>query len=285
MRLTNYAKLARLHQPTGIWLLLLPCLMAIALIAKKLPQPDFEEILSIASLFAIGSLLMRSAGCIINDIFDHKFDQEVSRTKNRPLAAKIVSFEEALLLLGLLLLLSFTILLQFNNKTIASGFFGLFLAVLYPLTKRFTYFPQLFLGAAFNFGILMASLALIGDIGIETFTLYASCIVWTLLYDTVYAFQDIEDDLRIGVKSSAIAFSKKPKFFLKTLCLLMILGFFALGIFENYSVNYFLVIIVNSLLIMKKIIRLQLSNPKRCLNFFRLNVWFGAVFLLAIILG
>ena len=149
---------------------------------------------------------MRSAGCVINDLFDKKFDEKILRTKNRPLASGKVSRFEALILLGLLLILGFVILLQFNFKTILSGFFALALVATYPLMKRVTHYPQIFLGLTFNFGILMSGLVFLEKITLDFIILYIAGIIWTVIYDTIYAYRDIEDDLKIGVKSTAIKF-------------------------------------------------------------------------------
>jgi 4-hydroxybenzoate polyprenyltransferase len=185
MALTNYAKLIRLHQPTGIWLLFLPCLFGIFLALKNLPNPDFFETLRVIALFFIGSIVMRSAGCILNDLLDQKFDKDVDRTKNRPLASGKVSRLEAMILLSALLFLGLLILVQFNTKTIWSGFVALTLLTTYPLMKRITYYPQIFLGLTFNFGILMSSFAITEEIGLDTLTLYFASIIWTVIYDTI----------------------------------------------------------------------------------------------------
>lgn len=284
-RIKNYTKLARLNQPTGIWLLFLPCLFSIALVVKNLPNPDWNEIIKIISLFGLGSFLMRSAGCIINDLFDQKLDQQVFRTKSRPLSSKKVSFEEALLILGIFLLLSLSILLQLNTQTVLSGFLIVPFIILYPLTKRITNFPQIFLGLTFNFGVIMASLALIEEVGIGTLILYFICILWTLLYDTVYAFQDIEDDLKVGAKSSAIVFAKKPQKNLFALCGLFYIGFLTLGIKEDFCPYYYAIISLSIFLILQNIKNCNFDIPKECLLFFKNNLWFGLLFLIAIIVG
>ncbi len=211
MPLSNYIKLTRLNQPTGIWLLFLPCLFGIFLALKKLPNFETIEAARIILLFLAGSIVMRSAGCVINDLIDQKFDEKVERTKNRPLAAKKISRRAALILLGVLLFLGFLILLQFNTRTILSGFAALALVASYPLMKRITHYPQVFLGLTFNFGVLMASLALLENIGIGAVILYFACIIWTVIYDTIYAYQDIDDDLKIALKSTQISFNKNPK--------------------------------------------------------------------------
>ena len=165
-RLTNYLSLTRIHNPIGIGLLFLPCLFGIFLSLKQI-NLDLNQSLWFIFLFGFGSVIMRSAGCVINDICDQKFDSQVHRTKNRPLAAKKISRFEAWLLLFVLLLCGLLILLQFNLATILSGFFALILAATYPLMKRVTYYPQIFLGFAFNFGILMSGFAILGKINLS----------------------------------------------------------------------------------------------------------------------
>lgn len=285
MSLKNYIKLTRLNQPIGILLLFLPCLFGIVLAVKKLENPNLNYIAWIIFLFSIGSILMRSAGCVINDIFDKKFDEKIFRTKNRPLAANNLSQKQALIFLAFLLFLSFLILLQFNFVTILSGFFALVLVITYPLTKRFTYYPQIFLGLTFNFGILMASFAILETIDLDFLVLYLSAIIWTVIYDTIYAFQDIEDDLRIGVKSTAIKFSKNPKRILILLNLFMFLDLFYLGVINKFNSGFFFLILLACLFLLKKITKCDFANPKKCLAAFKANFLVGILILTALILG
>jgi 4-hydroxybenzoate polyprenyltransferase len=281
----NYLKLTRLHQPIGILLLFLPCLFGLILALKELPDLPKSLTLYYIILFSIGSTLMRSAGCIINDLLDYKFDQKVARTKNRPLALGTISKLSAYILLAVLLSGALVILLQFNQKTIISGIFALALVVTYPLMKRFTYYPQIFLGLTFNFGILMASLALLEKITLPALVLYFTTIIWTVIYDTIYAFQDLEDDLKIGVKSTAIKFSNNPKKILVILSLSMFLGFIYLGYLANFKPGFFITILLASFLLDAKISKCNLENPADCLKTFKANFWVGLLFLLAIILG
>ncbi len=285
MNFSSYIKLTRLGQPTGILLLFLPCLFGIFLALKKMDHPDFYETLNIIFLFFAGSVIMRSAGCIINDFFDVKFDEKVLRTKNRPLAAKTISRFEALILLGFLLFLGLVVLTQFNLQTILSGLVALLLVFTYPLMKRFTYYPQVFLGITFNFGILMSSLAITKNIDAATITLYFFSIVWTVIYDTFYGYQDIDDDLLVGVKSTAIRFGKNPKKILLTLSFLMLLSFVCLGWQLDFDWKFFLVGSLTFYFFIKKIIECDFKNPQNCFVFFKNNVYFGVLFLTAIILG
>ncbi len=281
----NYLKLARLHHPTGIWLLFLPCLFGIFLALKKLPEPHFLEIIRIIFLFLMGSILMRSAGCIINDLTDLKFDQKVERTKSRPLASGAISIKNARIFLAILLIGGFLILLQFNFKTILSGFIALLLVITYPLMKRLTYYPQVFLGLTFNFGILMASLALLDRITIEALILYIASIIWTVIYDTIYAYQDIEDDLKIGVKSTAIRFRSNPQKILIALSLAMFLTLIFLGYYAKFQSFFFFTLLLISLFLDNKIKNCDFKNGHDCLKTFKANVVVGILILTAIIFG
>lgn len=281
----NLLKLIRLHQPTGIFLLFLPCACGIFLALKEVPNPEIFEILRFLNLFLAGSFFMRSAGCIINDMLDHKFDQQVGRTKNRPLASNAIPFELALLLLCSLLFAALEILLQFNSRTIASGFFGLALVILYPLMKRIIHYPQAFLGLTFNFGIIMTSLAILETITNEALILYFCLVIWTLIYDTIYAFQDIEDDLAIGIKSSAIRFRKNPKKFLNFLIWTLFASLTFLGIYAKFGVEFFTIESFAAIILFHKVGKCDFKNPKKCLEVFKFNFWIGLLILIAIILG
>ncbi len=283
-RFINYINLTRINRPIGIGLLFLPCLFGIFLAEKK-SHLDFSQIFWMILLFALGSTIMRSAGCVVNDIFDQKFDRQVERTKNRPLASGKISQHEALILLSILLLIGLLILLQFNLATIISGFFALALAATYPLMKRITYYPQIFLGLAFNFGILMASLAILGRINCSFVILYLSAIIWTLIYDTIYAYQDIEDDLKIGVKSSAIKFSKNPRNILLALNLLMFAALFLVGFLESLNWHFFLISGAAFFLSAQKIITCDFKNTQNCLKVFKENFWIGSLISIGIFLG
>jgi 4-hydroxybenzoate polyprenyl transferase len=278
-------RLARLNKPTGIWLLFLPCLFGIFFSVKKLPNSETYEVIKIISLFLAGSIIMRSAGCVINDLLDQKFDEKVDRTKSRPLAAKTVSRRNAVMFLGILLFLGLLILIQFNLATIISGFLALALVATYPLMKRITYYPQVFLGITFNFGILMSCLAMKQNISVSVIALYFGTIIWTVIYDTIYAYQDIDDDLQIGVKSTAIKFQKNPRKILTILNFLLFLTFAFVGWKESFGSGYFLAILVADLFLNQKIQNCDFDNPQKCLKNFKANIWVGILILTAIILG
>ena len=206
-----FINLTRLNKPIGIMLLFWPCSWGLAY-AYKLNQ-DLNVFLYYLLLFFLGSLLMRSAGCIFNDIIDRDFDKKVKRTKLRPIASGKISVKKSFVYVIVLCLLAFLILVQFNILTIVLGLGSMLLAFSYPFMKRFTYWPQLFLGLTFNWGIIMAWTAVINDISYEIIILYFSAIFWTLGYDTIYGAQDMVDDEIIGVKSTSIKFKKNLKLF------------------------------------------------------------------------
>lgn len=283
MNFGNYIKLARLDKPAGILLLFLPCLFGI-LIAAKYPS-DNINFFYFTLLFLVGSILMRSAGCVINDILDAKFDEKVSRTKNRKIASKEVSKKSAIIFTILLLIPSLVILLQFNTSAIIAGLLSFILVIIYPLTKRFTYFPQIFLGLAFNIGAIVAPIAILNIITAEMIFLYIALVIWTLIYDTIYAFQDIEDDLKIGVKSTTMIFKNNPKTILKSLNFAMFLLFILLGYSLTLKWEYYLGILVADLYLNKLILNCDYTDPKKCLSVFKKNINFGLILALAIFIG
>lgn len=284
MRKLPIIQLTRINQPTGIWLLFLPCLFGISL-AFRLKSAEFSEIFKVTFLFLIGSVIMRSAGCIINDLFDKDFDKKVTRTKNRPLANNSIKQSQALIILSILLTFGLIILLQFNAKTILFGLGLLILITLYPLMKRITYYPQIFLGVIFNSGILMSSFAILNELRLEFVMLYFASIIWTVIYDTIYGYQDIEDDLRIGVKSTAIRFAENPKKYLILLNLAMFLIFVYFGHYNNFRSEFFLIIGLASLMLTRKIQICNFANPNQCMKIFKFNIWIGTLILVAIIYG
>lgn len=219
-----YFQITRLDKPIGILLLLWPTLVALWIASNGKPQ------FSILLIFILGVVLTRSAGCILNDVADKKFDGKVARTHNRPLVTKKLSTKSALVLCAILLLCAFGLVLFLNKFTILLSFVAVVLTALYPLTKRITYLPQLMLGFTFNFGVLMAFTAVQNKISLIAIFLYFITIIWTVVYDTMYAMVDREDDLKIGVKSTAILFGSLDKIILATLQiiilgLLVILGY------------------------------------------------------------
>jgi len=199
-KLQHFIEITRIKRPIGILLLMWPMLWAFWFAAEGVPQ------LKLLLIFLVGTVLTRSAGCVINDYADREIDGKVERTKNRPLATGAITEKEALLFTALLMALAFVLVLFTNKLTILMSFVALFLAVLYPFTKRFTHLPQLFLGAAFGFAIPMAYAAQLGYTNKQTWLLFLAGLLWALAYDTYYAMADRKDDLKLGVKSAAILF-------------------------------------------------------------------------------
>jgi 4-hydroxybenzoate polyprenyl transferase len=277
----NYLNLLRFDKPIGIFLLFLPCLCGLAFSSKN---KNIDWIYFI-SLFLIGSFLMRSAGCIINDLFDKDFDKKVERTKNRPIASGRVSVQSALIFLAILLFFAFLILLQFNKQTIILGLVSVVFVTAYPLMKRITYYPQVFLGITFNLGILFASTAIVGKITSITLLLYLANIIWTIIYDTIYGYQDLDDDLKIGIKSTAIKFGKNPQKILYSLTFAYFILLVLFGFFADFKFVYFIIIFLAATILVCQIKTCNFSSHQNCLQKFKSNVWVGFVVFLAIIFG
>ncbi len=202
-----YLYLMRIDRPIGWWLLLLPAWWAIAI---SVHEADIRTFILLA-LFMVGAIIMRGAGCVINDIWDRELDKSVERTQNRPIASGQISVEDALIFLLLLLLCGAFILFMMPWVTIFLGIMSLPLIMIYPLMKRFTWWPQAFLGITFNFGALMGWSAVTGSLSFEPFILYVACFFWTMGYDTIYAHQDKEDDIKVGIKSTALLFGAQSQ--------------------------------------------------------------------------
>ena len=275
----NYIYLMRLDKPTGFLLLFWPCSWGMAYNLNYL-QISYQWFYFLF-LFFVGSILMRSAGCIYNDIVDKEIDKKVERTKNRPLASGKVSLRNAWILILTLCFLSLIILFQFNIKTIFFSLSIIFIVLLYPFAKRFTYWPQLILGIVFNFGILLSWLSLNDSFIIGIILLYLSGIFWTLGYDTIYALQDIVDDKKIGVKSLALLLDKKIYQFLYiiyTVQIFMVISSLLLA--NNFSEILFL-LSLPYLLILRKIYLMR--NSKNYLEVFQYNNYFGFLILLILL--
>lgn len=276
----SYLQLIRVDKPIGIWLLFLPCLFGLALVSKN----QNIDIIYFAGLFFIGAFLMRSAGCIVNDIWDRDFDKNVERTKNRPLASGQISLNQAIISLIILLLLALLILLQFNFPTIILGFISLAFVAFYPMMKRITFYPQIFLGLTFNLGILFAGTAVTGKITLASFLLYLSGVIWTIIYDSFYAYQDVEDDLKIGVKSTAIKFGSQPQKILFTLTAIYFLLLILVGLISNLKFAYFPLILLATAHLTCQIKTCNFADGRNCLQKFKSNFWVGIIVLIAIIL-
>ena len=237
-------QLIRFSSPIGFMLLMWPCWFALALI------PDsFENLFKWYVLFLVGAFLMRSAGCIINDIIDIKIDKKINRTKNRPLASKKITITEAIILLLIILLLSLFILLQFNILSILLGLVSFPFVILYPFMKRYTYWPQFFLGIIFSWGVLIVNIQFLNNFDWNFILLYFGCIFWTLAYDTIYAYQDRKDDILNNVKSSAVLLGTKGKMYVKIFYLIffLIIGYLGLKSSDNF---YSLIVIIPMIFVM-----------------------------------
>ena len=266
-------QLTRLNKPIGFMLLFWPCLWGLTL--GYFFNNETIIYLKYIALFFLGSILMRSAGCIFNDIVDRDFDKKVERTKNRPIASGKISVSESFIYIVLLCLASLLVLLQFNKLTIMLGMSSMIFAFSYPFMKRITYWPQLFLGLTFNWGIIMGWSALTNNISIEPLLLYISAIFWTLGYDTIYGLQDMHDDEIIGVKSTSIKFKNNPKVFVGScycLCVLFILIMFFMMDLNKY-ILFFSIPFIVSLFYQIKIF--DIKNEKSCLNAFKFNNFSG----------
>ena len=265
----TFIQLTRLNQPTGFLLLFWPCVWGLTL--GYYFNSETTLYLKHIVLFFLGSVLMRSAGCIFNDIVDRDFDKKVERTRERPIAAGKISVLESFMYIILICLAALFILLQFNLLTIVLGISSMSLAFTYPFMKRITYWPQLFLGLTFNWGIIMGWTSLTNTISIEPLVLYLSAIFWTLGYDTIYGLQDILDDEIIGIKSTSIKFKNNVKVFVGTcysLCVLLILIMF----FMMQINKYLLLLTIPFIFSFVYQIKIsKISNPETCLVAFKNN--------------
>ena len=278
-RLGHYGKLMRLDKPIGILLLLWPTLWGLWLAADGLPD------LFILTVFVLGTVLMRSAGCVINDYADRNIDPHVMRTKNRPLATKAVSTKEALLLSAGLSLCAFLLILPLNRLTLELAVFALFLAASYPFTKRFFAMPQAYLGIAFSFGIPMAFAAQTGELPLIVWLLMAANLLWVIAYDTEYAMVDRDDDLKIGIKTSAITFGHFDVMGI----MLCHAGFLSImigiGLMQKLGFAYYVGLIAASGLIIYQYRLIRERDPALCFRAFLHNNWVGAVVFAGIMLS
>ena len=233
-----FIQLTRLDKPIGYMLLFWPCLWGLTIAYNF--ENNLNTYFFYLALFFLGSVFMRSAGCIVNDIADRDFDKNVERTKNRPIASGKISIFLASFYTSVLCLLAFIVLINFNFLTIVLAIVSMPLAFSYPLMKRFTYWPQLFLGITFNYGLLLAWVSIHESISLPPILLYLGAIFWTLGYDTIYGYQDIKDDEIIGVKSTSIKFKDNPKKILYLFYLITFLSLLILGYLMKFSYIYFI---------------------------------------------
>ena len=279
-----FIELTRLKRPIGFMLLFWPCLWGLTLVYDF--NSNLFNYFFYSTLFLSGSILMRSAGCIVNDIADKNFDQKVERTKNRPIASGKVSIKLASAYAFILCVIAFLVLINFNKLTILMALISMPLAFTYPLMKRITYWPQLFLGITFNYGLVLAWVSINGEISIIPIIFYLGAIFWTLGYDTIYGFQDIKDDEIIGVKSTSIKFKNDPKKFLFISYCMFIISLFLIGILMNFKMYYFLFMIVPILhLLVYQIKKLDTDVPLNCLIKFKSNNFLGLIIFINILIG
>jgi len=275
-----FIELTRLNKPIGFMLLFWPCSWGLTY-AHSFNQNSYIYFYYLI-LFFFGSLFMRSAGCIFNDIVDKDFDKKVKRTKKRPLASNIISVNHALFYVASLCFFAFLILIQFNTLTIFLGVGSMFLAFSYPFMKRITYWPQLFLGITFNWGIIMSWTSMGYDISYDILILYTAAIFWTLGYDTIYGAQDMSDDEIIGLKSTSIKFKKNIKFFVGSCYFLsaLLLSFLFL---EIIGINFFtLFLLVFFLSLFYQLKTFKKEKQESCLMAFKINNLSGLILFLSI---
>ena len=275
-----FIELTRLNKPIGFMLLFWPCSWGLAYAHTINPNLDLFSHYLI--LFFLGSVLMRSAGCIVNDIVDKDFDKKVNRTKSRPIASGKISVAHSLIYVIILCIIAFYILLQFNMLTIVLGMSSMLLAFTYPFMKRITYWPQLFLGITFNWGIIMAWAAMNNNISVEIIILYASAIFWTLGYDTIYGAQDMSDDEIIGLKSTAIKFKENIKLFLSSSYLISILLIIYL-LSEYIGKNVFTALLIAFIItLVFQLVKFQKKIKTNYLKLFKFNNYSGFFLFLSI---
>ena len=283
-KLNLFIELTRLKKPIGYMLLFWPCLWGLTI------AYDFTgELLNFYKyliFFLAGAILMRSAGCIINDISDRNFDKKIERTKFRPIASGKISTKLALFYASTLCLLALLILINFNSFTIVLAICSIPLAFTYPLMKRFTYWPQLYLGITFNYGIILGWTSINPEIDIKPLIFYFGAIFWTLGYDTIYGFQDIKDDEIIGVKSTSILFKNNSKMFLNIVFFLFVVFYLTMGFLMKFSLAFFVLSIIPiSHLFLYQIKKFDPLNPDICLNTFKSNNLFGLIIFANLLIG
>jgi 4-hydroxybenzoate polyprenyltransferase len=279
MNVKPYIALGRFDRPIGAWLLFFPCLWGVTL--PSFGQPNWFYIL----FFLVGAFIMRAAGCTVNDIADRKFDKMVTRTKMRPLASGDMSLRQAINFLVILMLLGLLILLQFPWPVISLGAASLVLVVLYPFMKRLTYWPQLFLGLTFNWGALMGYLAMTGSLDMAAMYLYLAGICWTIGYDTIYAHQDKVDDLKIGVKSTALLFGSWSRLLISLFYGGTLLFLSLAGLHAERSQAYQAIVATAGFQLFFQVYTVDFNDSKDCLKKFKSNYYFGILIFLACLLG
>ena len=283
-QLNLFVELTRLKKPIGYMLLFWPCSWGLTL------GYDFSSSLNIyffyLLLFFLGSVLMRSAGCIVNDILDRKFDKKVFRTKDRPIASGKISVKLGIFYSGLLCFVAFIVLINFNSFTILIALASMPLAFSYPLMKRYTYWPQLFLGITFNYGLILGWTSINNEINFIPLIFYFGAIFWTLGYDTIYGFQDIKDDEIIGIKSTSIKFKSNPIIFLYLCYTIFASSLILVGFLGEFSKLYFVSLIMIFLqMYYFQLKKFKQNSPSTCLEIFKSNNFLGILVFLTLLIG
>jgi len=276
--------LTRLKKPVGFMLLFWPCSWGLTIVydfnKKKITYFFF------LILFFLGAVLMRSAGCIVNDIVDRKFDKKVKRTKNRPIATGKISVLKGAIYAAILCLIALIILLQFNNFTIFLALISMPLAFTYPLMKRLTYWPQLFLGITFNYGLILGWTSVESRIDIILFIFYFGAACWTVGYDTIYGYQDIKDDEIIGLKSTSIKFKHSPIQFISIFYFFFLISLLTVGIFLKLNSFFYIVYLIILLqMIFLQLKKINIKHSHKCLEIFKSNNLLGFLVLFSLIIG
>ena len=279
-----FLELTRLKKPIGYMLLFWPCAWGLTLAYDF--KNSFENYLFLIFLFFSGSVLMRSAGCIINDIADMDFDKNVERTKSRPLASGKITIKLAVIYSVILCSLAFLVLINFNFITILLAIASMPLAFIYPLMKRFTYWPQLFLGITFNYGLILGWTAVKGQIDFIPILFYLGAIFWTLGYDTIYGYQDIKDDEIIGLKSTSIKFKNKPYHLLIICYSIFLILLFITGYLMNFN-KFSLIIYIITLIQLYyfQLKKLNIEHSESCLKIFKSNNYLGFIVFVGLLIG
>tara|TARA_B100001121_G_scaffold249683_1_gene225378 strand:+ start:265 stop:1128 length:864 start_codon:yes stop_codon:yes gene_type:complete len=283
-QLNLFIELTRLKKPIGFMLLFWPCTWGLTI------GFDFYQIKELYIinfiLFLLGAILMRSAGCIVNDIVDKKYDKKVARTKNRPIASGKISVKLGFIYAVILCLFAFIVLINFNYFTIYAALISMPLAFTYPFMKRYTYWPQLFLGITFNYGLLLGWTSVNSELNIAPLIFYLGAIFWTLGYDTIYGYQDIKDDEIIGLKSTSIKFKKNPYIFLNICYSIFFIALLLVGFLIKLNYFYFIfLILIFFQMFLFQIKKLDIKNPSSCLKVFKSNNFLGFIILISLIVG
>jgi 4-hydroxybenzoate polyprenyltransferase len=275
-----YARLIRLHQPIGSQLVMMPVLWTLVIVSH-----DIIHFLCLLIIFTFGAVVMRGAGAIINDIIDKDIDKDVERTKARPLASGELTTKQAIRFLLILLSLGLLILILLPEKSIYFGILAMALIVIYPLIKRYSHYPQLFLGFTFNMGVFIAWYSVEKYISFVPLLIYISAIFWTIGYDTIYAHQDKEDDEKIGVKSTALAFGNRTKEILRYLYRIAIFSVALAGLNASMNVLFFIVVLIASFNLSQQIDNVDLDSPDDCLRKFKSNFAYGILIFFGFAIG